>query len=155
MDHKGCHVVAIYPTFASTRHRNPSVLSNYLDTLRLMRAISRVFAAVAASAAYLRTGIKIYTSVCITCNVAYTYVSSLHRAASTSSRRHKLPGTLFPAYERMQVPKHRAPIAPKHAARIRRQNRDYTRAVVRFCAARRFLSTISRLVRTNFFTSFI
>lgn len=30
---------AIYPAF--TRHRNPSLLSNYLDTLRLMRAIAR------------------------------------------------------------------------------------------------------------------
>lgn len=34
-----CQVGTIYLTL--TRHRNPSVLSNYLDTLLLMRAIAR------------------------------------------------------------------------------------------------------------------
>lgn len=53
MDHEVCQVGTIY--LALTRHRNSSVLSNYLDTLLLMRAIARESPALAvvAAAAYI------------------------------------------------------------------------------------------------------
>lgn len=62
----------------------------------------------------LRTGIKIYMSVCTTAGGVH-----VRACIAPPAPRHKLPGMLFPACERTR------PTAPKHTARIRRRNRDY------------------------------